>query len=191
MTQTPNSLFLLDMGFPGGLVLMCQEPARESPPHDKAMWESSGGQGEPELKGCPSGPAWACTPKPKSVCFAISRLSPTLLTFTAAIPHHLLCKKINLKLQLISILGIIGVFQFKPLWWLSSLPDRFVQIHSLPTTRGTGSLGYSNNAELLRELKLLNRTSRGFLCWANACCQVSISLTYCVPGSVLINIVGV
>ena len=25
--------------------------------HDKVMWESSGGQGEPELKGCPSGPA--------------------------------------------------------------------------------------------------------------------------------------
>ena len=24
--------------------------------------ESSGGQGEPELEGCPSGPAWASTP---------------------------------------------------------------------------------------------------------------------------------
>ena len=27
------------------------------PTHDKAMWESSGGQGEPEFEGCPSGPA--------------------------------------------------------------------------------------------------------------------------------------
>ena len=27
------------------------------PTHDKAMWKSSGGQGEPELEGCPSGPA--------------------------------------------------------------------------------------------------------------------------------------
>ena len=27
------------------------------PTHNKVMWESSGGQGEPELKGCPSGPA--------------------------------------------------------------------------------------------------------------------------------------
>ena len=35
----------------------CREPARESPPHDKVMWERSGGQGEPELEGCPSGPA--------------------------------------------------------------------------------------------------------------------------------------
>ena len=30
------------------------------------------------------------------------------------------------------------------------MPDRFVQIHSLPTKRDTGSLRYSNNAELLR-----------------------------------------
>ena len=37
------------------------------------------------------------------------------------------------------------------------MPDKFVQtpaaihviVHSLPTTRGTGSLRYSNNAELL------------------------------------------
>ena len=28
----------------------------------------------------PPGPAWASTPKPKSVCFTISRLSPTFLT---------------------------------------------------------------------------------------------------------------
>ena len=27
------------------------------PTHDKVMWESSGGQGEPELEGYPSGPA--------------------------------------------------------------------------------------------------------------------------------------
>ena len=33
----------------------------------KVMWESSGGQGEPELEGCPSGPAWASTPKPEFV----------------------------------------------------------------------------------------------------------------------------
>ena len=27
------------------------------PTHNRVMWESSGGQGEPELEGCPSGPA--------------------------------------------------------------------------------------------------------------------------------------
>ena len=39
------------------------------PTHNKFMWESSGGQGEPELEGCPSGPAWASTPKPESAYF--------------------------------------------------------------------------------------------------------------------------
>ena len=39
------------------------------PTHNKVMWESSGGQGEPELEGCPSGPAWASTPKPESAYF--------------------------------------------------------------------------------------------------------------------------
>ena len=102
-------------------------------------------------------PLWACLsvyPKTR-ICFTILRLSPTLLTLTGGYPQPPLCKKINLKLSLIGLLDIIGVFQFKPLWWLSSLPDRFVQIHSLPTMRGMGSLRHSNNAELLRELKLL------------------------------------
>ena len=35
------------------------------------------------------------------------------------------------------------------------MPDRFVQIHSLPTKRDTGSLRYSNNAELLGELEIV------------------------------------
>ena len=57
------------------------------PTHDKVMWESSGGQGEPELEGCPSGPAWASTPKPESVCFTASWLSPTPLTVTGVYPR--------------------------------------------------------------------------------------------------------
>ena len=40
------------------------------PTRNKVMWESSGGQGEPELEGCPSGPAWASTPKPESAYFS-------------------------------------------------------------------------------------------------------------------------
>ena len=31
----------------------------------------------------------------------------------------------------------------------------YVIVYSLPTTRGTGSLRYSNSAELLRELKII------------------------------------
>ena len=62
-------------------------------------------------------------------------------------PTTFLWKNVNLGLQLISLLGMIGVFQFKPLWWLSSLTDRFIQtladthviVHSLPTVKDTGS----------------------------------------------------
>ena len=62
-------------------------------------------------------------------------------------------KKINLELELISLLGIIGMFQSRPLRWVSDLPDRFTRtptathtiVYSLPTARGTGSLRYSNS----------------------------------------------
>ena len=37
--------------------------------------------------GLPPGPAWVSAPKPKSVCFTILRLSPTLLTLTGGYPR--------------------------------------------------------------------------------------------------------
>ena len=40
-------------------------------------------------------------------------------------PFCSLWKRVNLQLQLIKFLGIIGVFKSKPLRWLSNLPDRF------------------------------------------------------------------
>ena len=54
-------------------------------------WQRSCGEdltckGESELER-PPGPAQASTPKPKSVCFAISRLSSTLLTLTGGYPR--------------------------------------------------------------------------------------------------------
>ena len=54
-------------------------------------WQRSCGEdltlkGESELER-PPGPARASTPKPKSVCFTISRLSPTLLTLTGGYPR--------------------------------------------------------------------------------------------------------
>ena len=60
-------------------------------------------------------------------------------------------------------LGMIGVFQFRPFWWLSNLPDRFIRtfttmsviVHSLPTTRGTGSLKHSKNIAPFEELKII------------------------------------
>ena len=55
------------------------------------------------------------------------------------------------------------MFQSKPLRWLSNLPDRFARtptttytiVYSLPTTRGMGSLRYSNSIEPLRELEIV------------------------------------
>ena len=60
-------------------------------------------------------------------------------------------------------MGIIGVFQSKPLGQLSNFPDRFTQtptathtiVYSLPTPRGTGSLKHSNNIEPFEELKII------------------------------------
>ena len=43
--------------------------SRGVPTHNKVMWESFGGQGKPDLEGCPSGAAWASTPKPESAYF--------------------------------------------------------------------------------------------------------------------------
>ena len=120
-------------------------------------------------------PLWACLsvyPKTR-VC-----LFYCFMTFTnssdshgRAIPDHLSVKEINLELELISLLGIIGVFQSKALRRLSNLPDRFTRtptamhtiVYSLPTVRGMGSLRYSNSIEPLGELEIV-RTSRRFHC---------------------------
>ena len=71
--------------------------------------------------------------------------------------------EISLELQLVSLLGIIRVFQSKPLRWLSNLPDRFIWtptathmiFYSLPTVRGMGSLRYSNSIQPLGELEII------------------------------------
>ena len=76
-------------------------------------------------------PLWACLsiyPKTR-VC-----LFYCFMTFTNSSDSHgglspttFSLKEINLELYLISLLGIIGVFQSKPLRWLSNLPDGFTR----------------------------------------------------------------
>ena len=70
--------------------------------------------------------------KPELAWFYCTVLS-TLQTFSG--------KKLT---QGFSLLHMKGMFQLKPLWWLSNLPDRFPQtfynlwiVYSPPTTRGT------------------------------------------------------
>ena len=58
----------------------CREPARAIPPMTRScgrelLSKASGLKGLPSL-------SWASTPKPESVCFTISWLSPTPLTLT-------------------------------------------------------------------------------------------------------------
>ena len=56
-----------------------------------------------------------------------------------------------------------GVFQFRPLLWLSSLPDGFIQtlasthviVYSLPTMRDMGNLKHSKNIEPFKEFKTI------------------------------------
>ena len=69
------------------------------------------GKGESGLKGASLDLLVHLPPKPESACLTVLCLSPTLLTLTGAIPHHLSLKKVNLKLQLISLLGVTRVFQ--------------------------------------------------------------------------------
>ena len=99
-------------------------------------------------------------PKPESAYFIALCSQLWLYGGCPAPPSRSLWKRVNLQLQLIKFLGIIGVFKSKPLRWLSNLPDKFTRtptamhtiVYSLPTVRGTGSLRYSNSLEPLGEL---------------------------------------
>ena len=106
-------------------------------------------------------------------------------------------KEINLELQLISLLGIIGVFKSKPLRWLSNLADRFTRtptamhtiVHSLLAARGTGNLRYSNSIEPLGELEIVRiELVEDFIVEPMLAAKFPHPL-YCIIGSVLINIV--
>ena len=79
-------------------------------------------------------------------------------------PHHLFLEKVNLELLDNKFHGHNkSVSIQKPLWWLSSLPDRFIQtltathviVYSLPTVTGTGSLKNSRNGKWRRRVKKL------------------------------------
>ena len=148
------------------------------------------------------GPLWACLsiyPKTR-VC-----LFYCFMTFTNSSDSHgglspttFSLKEINLELYLISLLGIIGVFQSKPLRWLSNLPDGFTRtptathtiVYSLPTVRGTESLRYSNSIEPLGELEIVRiELVEDFIVEPMLTAKFPHPLYY-ILGSILINIVG-
>ena len=90
------------------------------------------------------------------------------------------------------------MFQSKLLRWLFTLPDRFTQtltatpmiVYSLPTTRGTGSLRYSNSIEPLGELEIVRiELVEDFIVEPMLAAKFPHPL-YCILRSVLIDIVG-
>ena len=78
------------------------------------------------------------------------------------------------------------------------MPDRFTRtptathmiVYSLPTSRGTGSLRYSNSIEPLGELEIVRiGLVEDFIVGSMLAAKFPHPL-YCIPECVLINIVG-
>ena len=137
-----------------------------NPAHDKGHEEggltnTEAGSG---LRG-PPGFSWASTPQIR-VCLLYCVM---LSTYSSDInrglsPHHFFLEKVNLELLDNKSPGHNkSVSIQKSLWWLSSLPDRFMRtltatyviVYSLPIVRGTESLKHPRNVGASEESKSL------------------------------------
>ena len=138
-------------------------PAHGKGHEERGLTNAKAGSG---LMG-PPGLSWASTPKTR-VCLLYCVM---LSTYSSGInrglsPHHLFLEKVNLELLDNKSPGHNkSVLIQKPLWWLSSLPDRFVQtltaahviVWGLPTMRGTGSVKHPRNVGASEESKSLEQ----------------------------------
>ena len=148
-------------------IYICWEPAWWTPPVAKDMRKEAWQKRKDviRLQGFPL--EFPEHPPPKTrVCLLYCVM---LSTYSSDInrglsPHHLFLEKVNLELLDNKSLGHNkSVSIQKPLWWLSSLPDRFIRtltaahviVCGLPTTRGTGSLKHPRNAGASEESKSL------------------------------------
>ena len=73
------------------------------------------GRGESGLNGASLDFLEHLPPKPESACLTALCFLLMLLTLTGAVPHHLFLEKVNLELQLISLLGVKRISWLKPL----------------------------------------------------------------------------
>ena len=170
-SRDETTIFFLILNFIF-LINFCQEPAREIPPMTRScgrelLSKASGLKGLPKLL--------EHLPQNQNLSVLIFCAFHQLSCHTVAIPNHLSLEKINLGLQLISLLDMRGIFQIKPNCQHSSLLGRFIQtfaathmiIRSLSTVRGTGSLKH----RAFRRVKSYQSSAGlGFHYWANACC---------------------
>ena len=192
-----NNIFVISFAniFPLSRLSFLPGASTGVPTHDKGHAERPDMQRRVRTRVPPPlGSAWASTPKPESVCFTILQLSPTPLTLTGGYLWPPFSEGNQLR-----ALVIIGVFQSKPLRWLSNLPDRFTRtptathtiVYSLPTSRGMGSLRYLNSIQPLGELEIV-RTElvEDYIVEPMFAAKFPHPL-YCILGSILINIVGI
>ena len=180
-------------------ITRCREPAWGTPPVAKVMRkEPRHTQSQDRASGVPLDILEHLPPKPESAYFTALCFHLWLYGGCPPPPSRSLWKGVNLQLQLIKFLGIIGVFKSKPLRWLSNVPDRFTRtptamhtiVYSLPASRGTGSLRYSNSLEL-RELETVRiRLVKDFIDESMLVAKFSHPLN-CMLECVLINIVGI
>ena len=97
-------------------------------------------------------------PRPESVCVMLSTYSSVINRGLS--PHHLFMGKLELLDNKPPGYNMSVSIQ-KPLWWLSSQPDRFIWtltathviVYSLPTVRDTGSLKHPRNVGASEESK--------------------------------------
>ena len=177
----------------------CQEPAWGTPPVAKVMRKEAGHMQRWDwASGVPLEILEHLPPKPESAYFTALCSHLHLWLYGGLSPTTSLWKGVNLQLQLIKFLGMTRVFQLTKSFGSSlACLNRFfrphVIVHSLPTMRGMRCSKLSKYRFLWAVKRLIrNCIGEGFFtCWVNVCCQVSISLTYCVSVSVLINIIGV
>ena len=153
----------------------CREPAWGTPSMAKVMrkegrhtqrWDWASGVPLEILEHLP--------PESESAYFTALCSHLHLWLYRGLSPTTSLWKRVKLQLQLIKFLSVTREFYFT-------------------TVRGMRCSKLSEYRFLWAVKRLIrNCIGEGFFtCWANVCCCVSISLTYCVPGSVSINIIGV
>ena len=173
-----------------------------SHPWQRSCREDLTGKGRSGLEG-PPGSARVSTPKPESVCLTILCLSPSLLTLTGGYPRPPFSGKSQLRALVNVSWAWKEYFYFNPsvgilacLTGLSILLQlTHMIVHNSPTLKGTGSqniLQVLKSIESFKGWKIIriDSTGKGLHYWANACCQVPISLIHCAPGSALVNTVG-
>ena len=149
--------------------LYCREPEWGIQPVAKVMRkEARHMQRRDRASGLPLEILEHLPPKPESTWFTVLCFPPTLLTLTGGCPPPPpFSGKVNLELLDNKSPGHNKSVSIpKPLWWLSSLPDSY--------SCACDCL-WPPHPERHRKLKIIRiELIKGFICWANTCCQIFI-----------------